>query len=197
MLRNQDDAEGLMQRFSRGDEQAFNALYREYYRPLRYFLFKVVGDDQEAADIVSESMLKLWKQREGFTRKEEVKSFLFTVSHRSALNALRDRKRHAAKEAELAEAMEATGHRNFFDQLVLAEFLAQVAAEVEKLPPGQRDVFKLTYFDGLATEEIAKALDISASAVYTNRKRALDALKLRFGQADPLFLLIFVQLFGP
>ncbi len=184
-----------MQRFSRGDEQAFNALYREYYRPLRYYLYKVVGDDQEAADIVSESMLKLWKQREGFTRREEVKSFLYTVAHRSALNALRDRKRHAAKEAELAATIEATGHRNFFDQLVLTEFLAQVTDEVEKLPPGQRDVFKLTYFDGLDTDEIAEALGLSQAAVYTNRKRALDALKLRFGQADPLFLLIFIKLF--
>lgn len=192
--KDQHHIDRCVSRLRQGDEKAFNTIYQTYYRPLFFFVQKIVKDEQEAEDLVTESMLKLWERRDGLTTKEEIKSFLFTVAHHGALNVIRDRKRHAQKEADLSAASkEHFTERSFLDKLVLTEFITQLLEEVERLSPGQRDVFKLSYFEGLETDEIAQTLGITVASVYTNRKRALDTLKIRFKNVNPLFWLIILS----
>jgi len=181
----------MINEFREGHEDSFNALYKEFYRPLRYFALKIVDDEQEAEDIVTESMVKLWQRRTRFSDIQQIKSFLFTITQHAALNVLRNRRRQSDKRKFVAEEAESANNTTFFDELVLTELISKIAAEVEKLPKAQREVFKLSYFEGFSTEEIRDSLGMNPAAVYTNRKRALQSLRNYFRHLDLyLYLLI-------
>src|SRR5690606_24091825 len=96
----------MIEQFRKGNEHSFNLLYKEFYRSLYYFALKIVQEEQEAEDIVTESMVKLWQQRIHFSQLAEVKSFLFITTQRAALNAIRNRQRHRQKELLIAKAVE-------------------------------------------------------------------------------------------
>lgn len=185
----------MIDEFREGHEDSFNALYKEFYRPLRYFAFKIVDDEQEAEDIVTESMVKLWQSRTRFSDIQQIKSFLFTITQHAALNVLRNRQRQSDKKKLVAEVTESANTITFFDELVLTELISKIAAQVEKLPKAQREVLKLSYFEGLTTEEISDSLGMNPAAVYTNRKRALQSLRSYFKHLDPYFYLLISWLF--
>lgn len=185
----------MIDEFRKGREDSFNALYKEFYRPLRFFACKIVDDEQEAEDIVTESMVKLWQRRTQFSDIQQIKSFLFTVTQHAALNVLRNRQRQSDKKKLVAETTESANTTTFFEELVLTELISRIAVEVERLPKAQREVFKLSYFEGLTTEEISDSLGMNPAAVYTNRKRALQSLRSYFKHLDPYLYLLIGWLF--
>lgn len=62
-------------------------------------------------------------------------------------------------------------------KIIRTELIQQLYDEVENLPPLQREIFKLSFFDELDAQEISASLDIPVSSVYMNKSRAVKALK--------------------
>ncbi len=60
------------------------------------------------------------------------------------------------------------------------ELTELLLAEINLLPRQQAQIFKLSFLDGLNTEEICETLNTTASTVYYARSKALYALKERF-----------------
>ena len=64
-----------------------------------------------------------------------------------------------------------------YAKIVQAELVQQIYDEVMKLPEKQREVFRLTFFEELDTDEIARRLDMNPNAIFANRSRAVEALR--------------------
>lgn len=68
----------LIGRFIRGDETAFELLFRHYYPGLVIFVSQITLDKAEAEEIVQDFFFRLWKRRDQIKESPSLKSYLFT-----------------------------------------------------------------------------------------------------------------------
>ncbi len=66
------------------------------------------------------------------------------------------------------------------DEVLFNELLTFLESQIEKLPERQREVIKLSRYEGLTYRQIARQLNISENTVDTQIRRALDFLRNKF-----------------
>ncbi|MBL7797597.1 MAG: RNA polymerase sigma-70 factor [Saprospiraceae bacterium] len=171
----------------RGDEAAFEAVFRQWYEPLCGYAARLTdGDLDGAEDLVQQVFVKLWEQREGLDIAWSLKSYLYKTVHNAALNRIRSAKTHSKYLDFNAAQLEKEYAPPDYPARELA---GRLQAALEKLPPQCRHVFELSRFEDLKYREIADQLGISIKTVETQMGKALRIL--RFQLADYL-----VTLFG-
>src|SRR5215470_20062583 len=92
----------LMQRMARGDRDAFAALYRRLERPLFGYLMKLVRDRDVAEDVLSETMLEVWRQAGRFEGRSSVSTWVFSIAHHRAVSRFRRRRESLLEEDQAA-----------------------------------------------------------------------------------------------
>lgn len=177
-----------------GKEEGLTAIFHLYKRPLLYFSTQFVSR-QVAEEIVSDTFIKVWNRREQFHNMNSLRAFLYVTAKNACLNHLR--KPEAKQDIENIDEC----HTLLYDdttvltKIVQTELLKQIYNELKKLPQKQREVFILSYIDGLTVEEISQKLKITATAVYINRSRAIAFLRNSPRIKNMLyFILFFLQL---
>lgn len=170
------------------DSRVFDHLFNEYYTQLQYFAERLVSSREEAQDIVITVFRKFWTLKENFQTANNIKAFLYITIRNQCLDYLRYRQRlnEVKKEYEtyLHSAEELKQAEHF---IIESDLISKIYKEVQKLPNRCREIFILTYFKGLKTKEIASALQISESAVTTQRSLAIKYLKHAFSQEGYVF----------
>src|ERR1700683_850576 len=74
-----DNEFNLLADFISGDEHALKIIYDLHYHALWFFANRIIQDEEQAKDFVSESFMKTWGKRKEFKSLSGIKSFLFTV----------------------------------------------------------------------------------------------------------------------
>ena len=165
----------LLARIRQGDEQAFDALFRQYYGPLVGLSESILKARAHAEDVVQDVMLEVWRRREALKIDESWRSYLFRATRNRSLNELR--RARVIREAEPLvrgeESVGATGPANLVAEEVQAAFARTMAA----LPEPVREVFAMSRRDGLRYAEIAAVLGISVKTVEARMGRALRELR--------------------
>jgi RNA polymerase sigma-70 factor (ECF subfamily) len=171
-----DDRE-LLARIRRGDEQAFDVLFRQFYGPLVGLAESLLGSRAIAEEVVQDVMLEVWRRRESMQLEETWRAYLFRAARNRSLNELRHQRVEQRGEpwARGAESVDASALRG----LVNAELDAAVAQAVSGLAEPVRDVFTLSRTNGLKYAEIAQVLGISVKTVEARMGRALKELRER------------------
>lgn len=169
-----DDRE-LLLRIRQGDEQAFDALFRQHYAGLVGFAESLLRSRALAEDIVQDVLLEVWRRRETLEIDQTWKSYLFRAARNRALNDLRHAR--VAQKAEPyvrgPESEEPTSPAEIEASELDREFRRVMAT----LPEPVRDVFQMSRRDGLKYGEIASALGISVKTVEARMGRALKELR--------------------
>ncbi|OFY43855.1 MAG: hypothetical protein A2X18_13165 [Bacteroidetes bacterium GWF2_40_14] len=155
---------------------ALKRLYNMYYRSLYYFGCKLTGNNAEAEDIVAESYIKLWDRRHNFETLSQIKAFLFIVTKNACLNYIKSSARHTSIYGLVSEAI-ICDEEELFLQEVEMEVLQQLYNEIEALPTKAKEIFKLIFFEGKPTFEIAEQLHISKKTVLNQKLRAIHLLQ--------------------
>jgi DNA-directed RNA polymerase specialized sigma24 family protein len=76
----------LLKSVARGDERAFEELYRRYYRRLARFLAKRIPPSQSADEIINDTLLIVWQHASEFHRSSQLSTWIFGIAYRVALN---------------------------------------------------------------------------------------------------------------
>ena len=173
-----NDESNLIVRFNKGDEQAFNEVFKLYHRPLHYYIGRFSLATDEVEDILSEVFFRLFKTaRDGkqFESLEHVKNFLFVVARNEAithLHRLERQEKHMRTLPEPApEEVEAGNQR------IEAEMLHMIYNAVENLPTECKRIFKMYYLDEQGYKEIAGELGLSPQTVRNQKARAIMLLR--------------------
>ena len=82
----------LVQRIKRSDTEAFRELFEIYQRDIFNFLHFKLGNIEAAEDLLQDVFTKIWQRRYQLREDASIKSFLFTIARRAALNYLRHNK---------------------------------------------------------------------------------------------------------
>lgn len=172
--------ERLVERIKRGDESAFERLFRLSYTVLVNVVLRYVDNRADAEDVVTELLVRIWERRDHWDVNGPVMSYLFRAARNGALNwrkmSHRREKRHAHVNHLLGEdpAMDEVDPLLAIDAQHLS---VQVRESLHALSPRGREVFLLVWRHGLSVRETAAALGVTPATVQTQLARALAALR--------------------
>ena len=171
-----DEREPL-ERIRRGDQDAFDAVFRFYYPPLVGMAEGMLRNRAIAEEIVQDVMLELWRRRDALPIEESMRAYLFRATRNRALNHLRHGRVERLSEPRIVEARAAVPIAPA--ALVEEEIDVALRQAVVALPARCREVFELSRVHGLRYAEIADLLGISVKTVEAQMGRALRTLRER------------------
>jgi RNA polymerase sigma-70 factor (ECF subfamily) len=173
----------LVQRVKQGDQQAFETLYRRHVSMVYRHALRIVGNAEEAEEIVQEVFLTLYEKAKTFRGESAFSTWFYRLTVNRALMKLRRRKR--SKEIALDDYMpryQEDGHhlvqpvvdwsQDPGGRLDSAELQRACREALDQLPPVDKAVVVLSDLDGLANREIGKTLGLSVPAVKARLHRA-------------------------
>jgi RNA polymerase sigma-70 factor (ECF subfamily) len=181
----------IITEFQQGDPHAFTFFFQLHYRPLCYFASQLVGDQQDAEDIVKDTYVKLWQKHADFATPQNIKAFLYITTRNACLNFLRHLQVRESSRKELLYLEEEKGQELVLNQMIRAELMQEIYTEIEKLPEKRRQVFKMAYLDGMKNDEIAAHMNISIHTVKEHKGKALQFLRLRFSDRNIILFILF------
>jgi RNA polymerase sigma-70 factor (family 1) len=177
----------------KNDRRICKYLFDTYYARVVYFTNKIIEDREEAEDIVIRTFNAFWSNRDKFNSLNNIQAFLYVSARNNSYNFLkyRQRQREGVKDLTLLSAPEQTFETE--KRIIESDFMRHVYQEVQHLPDKCRQIFVMTWFDGLKANEIAELLHISVSTVTTQRTRALKYLKDVLSSDNLIILYILLQ----
>ena len=193
----EDFSEHIMEDIAKGDEAAFERLFRGMYTRLCVYAESLVRDHDQAEDLVQGVCCDVWEKRESLNVQVSVSAYLFRAVYHAALNALK----HERVKQEFARFMEECGARSennvedFFRRESQNEVLAEINRAVDALPEQCREIFLLSRFSGKKSTDIAALLSLSVRTVETQLYRALKMLrtKLEHLRRTDVFLFLYLR----
>ena len=187
---SQEDFE-LLRRFIKGENAAFESLFKTYYEPVCRYVIRVIKDQDTTEEIVQATFVNLWEKREQIREDVSFRSYLFRAAYNTALNYLKHKKvvaTYVSKKQERINEIQSTFVSNQPD----FELETRIKEALEELPPQCQRVFRLSREEGLKYHEIADELGISKKTVEVHMGKALKLLRNSLKD----YLTIFVFLFG-
>jgi RNA polymerase sigma-70 factor (ECF subfamily) len=179
------DETELVTELQAGSETAFDWLVTHYHSPVYNLILGMLGDGADAADAAQEVFLKAFKGIQHFRQGSSLKTWLYRIAIREALNHRRWFKRHLQKnisiDAEPEEGFAAIDLEDLsatpFDQLATQEIQVAVQGALQQVPDVFRSAVILRDLEGLSYEEVAEVLDVSVGTVKSRILRGRRALK--------------------
>ena len=173
------------------NEQVFEQLFRDYFKPLTAFAKKYTGDIDSAKELVHDVFLNLWTKRAEIDPDKSVKSYLYTSTYNRSLNYIRDNKKFN-KDVSVEFESEKNQNWEFSSHVDTIELEEKINRTIEQLPQKCREVFVLSRFEGLKYNEIADKLGISVKTVETQISKALLTLRTELKEYLTVFLIFLL-----
>lgn len=170
----QADDDALMAAYQKGDQAAFGALYERYAPVLSRILRRGGLAGEETRDLVQESFLHLHRARADYRPGEGLKPWLVTIALNLGREHLRRRRRHpeTALDEEGEKRLGVAPH-----DPVGADRARAVHAALRALPPEQREVVVLHWFEEFSFPEVSRILGIGVSAAKVRAHRGYGKLR--------------------
>ncbi len=174
---NSPTDEELIARFQQGDNYAFDLLVKRYKDPLLNFVYRFVGEREEAEDIVQETFLRLFKNKHYYREIAKFSTWIYTIAGNLAKTELRRRKRR--KLLSISHFMSTDKDYDIPDEdsnperdtnTVITDKIIQQA--IDKLSPKFKQVILLRDVQGFSYEEIAQIVGIPLGTVKSRVNRA-------------------------
>ena len=183
------DETALVERFRRGDEAAFETLFRRYREAIHAVAWRVTGNNEEALDVVQEAFIRAYRGSAGFRAESGFYSWLRRIATNLAIDRLRARRENepgALEEETLADEARAPqaarlAEEDPVEQVAGRELAAALSTALEQLGPEHRAVLVLHAQEGLSYKEIAEHLECPIGTVMSRLfyARRILADKLR------------------
>lgn len=166
-----------------GDREAFERLFRAWYRRLADHAARMLGNQDAAEDAVQDVFVAVWDKRAGLPEAAKIPAYLYRAVRNRSLNQIRQQKtRGRWLETQNPDpSMPAAAETD----LQASEIGAKVQEALAELSPRCREVFLLSRDDGLTYPQIADTLGISIKTVETLMGRALKSLRSQLAAIRP------------
>ena len=169
--------EELIARFQQGDENAYVELVHRYRNRIMTFVYRFVGDMDQAEDLVQDTFVKVYTHRHYYKEIAKFSTWIYTIAGNLARTELRKKKRRKVtslsqmgteeKDYDLPAVQPDSG------EMVQSEFLEQeLQKAIESLPQHFRTVIILRDIQELSYEDISKIVEVPLGTVKSRINRA-------------------------
>ena len=181
----QSDNDFLLSAVQRGDQKAFDTLFRRYYPMLCAYGHRFV-ELEDAEEIVEDSLLWIWENRETLVIESSLNSYLFKMVYRRALNKLAHIDATQRADTRFYEEMQEMLQDTDYYQI--EELAKRIEDAVAALPESYREAFVMHRFRDMSYKEIAETLGVSPKTIDYRIQQALNQLRVDLKDYLPLLL---------
>jgi RNA polymerase sigma-70 factor (ECF subfamily) len=166
-----------------GDSEAFRALVERHSRAVYRLAHRMMGNAQDAEDVVQETFLKAYRQLGRFESRANFGTWIHRIAVNCSIDVIRGRRhQEAGHDASDLEALGSEDDQRVDpspERLMLStEVYERVRRAMDALTPMERAAFVLRHFEGHSIEEISRALGLKTNAAKHSIFRAVR--KMRF-----------------
>lgn len=157
-------------------EKALSALMDKYQQKLYWHIRRLVGNHDDADDVLQSVFIKVWKNLDKFRGEAGIYTWMYRIASNESFTFLRKEKKRSSlslsdEDMDLGNQIKADKYFNANE----IEWKLQVA--IQKLPEKQKAVFSLRYYDEMPYSEISKVLETSEGALKASYHHAVKKIK--------------------
>jgi RNA polymerase sigma factor (sigma-70 family) len=141
--------ERLSQLAARGDQRAFEEIFRRYHQQLYRFCLATVSNPQDAQEALQNTMVKVMRALPGEEREIKLKPWLYRIARNEAVETIRRRRDTAEPISDRIVA-----HWEISEAAAARARLRDLFADLEELPERQRSALVMRELAGLDFAEI-------------------------------------------
>jgi RNA polymerase sigma factor (sigma-70 family) len=189
-------AEDIFQ-FNKGDRNAFDKVYKTFYKPVYYFTRKLLNDEDEAKDITQETFEKLWKLNYNFGTCDNIRAFVMLTARNACFNFLRNAKRRNEAMRKSADSMDVAVDHEVVEREAFIAWLQTKTIEVidevlAELPADKCELLRLYLLEGFSKVQIAERYGITPNTANYRIQKALVQLRMRLEPRGIVLIFIVV-----
>lgn len=169
----------------KGDQAAYTEIFTRYSRLLIMHAYRMLGDQDEANDVVQDVLLRIWQNRDRVAISSSLSAYLYTATRNRVFDRFSQQKNLSRYADSILDFME-TGQAVTDEMIRAKELAAIIEKEIAALPPRMREIFLLYKQEGLSYQEIAERLHISGG---TAKQQVYNALKILRAKIDTLIII--------
>jgi RNA polymerase sigma-70 factor (ECF subfamily) len=170
-----------VRRFQGGEKAAFDELVRMHQRRAYGFVYSLIGNAEDAADILQEGFLRAYEGLGRFRGESGFKTWFYRILINLTRDVLRRRGRSRRLFSYSLDEEDENGAAKSVPDMTLRPDMTAQEHECEgmlnlalgELPDRQREAFSLRYFQGLKTEEVARVLGCRTPTAKVHMFRAV------------------------
>ena len=160
------EIEALLRRIAKHDQAAFRTLYDQFARRVYAFLVHRFQQESLAEEVVSDTLLHVWKSPESFRGESAFSTWLLGVARFKMLERLRQRMPESQDIDEIDENLLIDETRPE-DVAAMRQRSEGVRECLELLPTEQRECVHLAYYEGWTLDEIGEHMSLKKETVGT------------------------------
>ena len=165
-MKTTDEMAALAERARTGDPEAFAALYALIYKDLYRYAYYMLGQKEDAEDVVSETIMAAYAQIASLRSAEALRGWIFRILSNKCRS---QRAAYLVKNSELDEEMQ-DPDGDFTEESLLRTCMDQLTGE-------EREIIYLHVFGGYKSHEIGLILNMNPATVRSKEHRALERLR--------------------
>lgn len=172
----------LLQRASRGDEQAFGRLYDATSARAYGMALRVVRNPALAEEVLQDAYLDAWRTSGRFDpARGSAMGWLLTIVHRKAVDRVRSAEAATRRDTTYHQENVAVDHDSTAEAAQASLEAQRVRGAVATLTEVQREAVELAYFGGYTHTEVATMLDVPVGTAKTRIRDGLIRLRDAMG----------------
>lgn len=179
----------LIRRVAAGDRGAVDDLYVRFRRPAFALARRVLADEVLAEDVLQDVFLSIWRDPSAFDGdRGSVASWLLTMVHHKAVDAVRREESHRRRTARAEDDMALsapTQTSDVEDEAWERVEAGRVRTALRSLPDPQREALTLAYYGGYTQREVAALTGTPLGTVKTRMLAGMRRLKDTLGTGVP------------
>lgn len=172
---NQDIEALLIRRLKNGDVDAFASIYKLYFQRLYVYCRQFTKSAYDAEDIVQEVFAKLWGNRDSIIADSTLRGLLFTIARNNLISAYR-RNINSPVYEDYLDYCNSIG-REDTSAIEYTEFASRVEHIIDRLPPAQARVVRMSKLEHMSNKEIAIRLGINEQSVKNHLSKGLKYVR--------------------
>jgi len=176
-MKHPDDHQ-IWRKFLAGDTQAFSALFLKYHPLLVHYGIKLCHDEAQAEECVQDLFCYLFENKDKLSEIRQVKTYIFVSFRRRILRIQQGNRVKLLGELSLPEiGIQFSQEELIIDQERQNSEQKKLWQMLNELPARQREVVYLKYYQGLDSDEIAAAMNITHQGVLNALYKAFKKLR--------------------
>ena len=166
----------LIYDLKRNSISSFEKIFTLYHKRIYNFCISLHQSPDDAEETVQKVFVALWEQREQVDENKPPAEYLYSIARYMIYNDFRRKVyKKAAFDHFTLNSPEINNSTK--DDVLFDELLTFLESHIERLPERQREIIKLSRYEGLTYRQVAEKLNITENTVDTQIRRALDFLR--------------------
>lgn len=183
--------ENLVKVYAQGNNDAFDVLLKRHQDRIFNYILRIIKNEDLANDIFQETFVKaiLTIKQGGYTENGKFPAWISRIAHNLIIDYYRQEKSENLQSADLEDNIDVLNRKELAEETIEDIIISDQIREdvrflIKKLPPLQREVLNMRYYQNLSFKEIAEITGVSINTALGRMRYAILNLRRIAAEKD-------------